>query len=131
MTTATLTERIIARKEGAVGWLIFNNPERRNAISVDMWEAIPPLLARAADDLAIRLVVFSGEGTKAFASGPPDKVSVVGLSQVAFGMLLDVIFWQRTFTLLTLAGIALVMAPTAWLLLGKRVPAATEEGENL
>jgi drug/metabolite transporter (DMT)-like permease len=69
--------------------------------------------------------------TKAFASGPPDKVSVVGLSQVAFGMLLDVVIWQRTFTLLTLAGIALVMAPTAWLLLGKRVPAATEEGENL
>ena len=41
-----MTERIIAKKDGAVGWLIFNNPERRNAVSVDMWEAIPQVLDR-------------------------------------------------------------------------------------
>ena len=40
-----MTARIIAKKEGAAGWLIFNNPERRNAVSVDMWEAIPGVLA--------------------------------------------------------------------------------------
>jgi len=64
-----LTDRIIARKEGAVGWLIFNNPERRNAISVDMWEAIPAVLSRYESDAEVRVIVLSGAGDKAFVSG--------------------------------------------------------------
>src|SRR4029077_4358558 len=69
VTTATLTERIIARKEGAVGWLIFNNPERRNAISVDMWEAIPTVLSQYEADPEVRVIVLAGAGDKAFVSG--------------------------------------------------------------
>jgi len=64
-----LTEKIIARKEGAVGWLIFNNPERRNAISVDMWEAIPAVLSRYESDAEVRVIVLAGAGDKAFVSG--------------------------------------------------------------
>jgi enoyl-CoA hydratase len=64
-----LTERIIAKKEGAVGWLVFNNPERRNAVSVDMWEAIPAVLAAYEQDAEIRVVVLAGQGDKAFVSG--------------------------------------------------------------
>ena len=55
--------------------------------------------------------------TKAFAAGPPARVSVVGLAQVGFTMLLEIAFWQRSFGWLTLVGIALVIAPTAWTLL--------------
>jgi enoyl-CoA hydratase/carnithine racemase len=47
----------------------FNNPEKHNALSVDMWEALVPLLDRARKDDAIRAVVLSGEGGKAFVSG--------------------------------------------------------------
>lgn len=47
----------------------FNNPAKHNALSVDMWEAVPPLLARAEKDHNVRMVVFSGEGEKAFVSG--------------------------------------------------------------
>jgi len=64
-----LTERIIAKKEGAVGWLVFNNPERRNAVSVDMWEAIPGVLSGYENDPEIRLIVLAGAGDKAFVSG--------------------------------------------------------------
>ena len=64
-----MTDRIIARKEGPVGWLIFNNPERRNAISVDMWEAIPAVLSRYESDAEVRVIVLSGAGDKAFVSG--------------------------------------------------------------
>src|SRR2546426_5221608 len=64
-----MTERIIAKKEGAVGWLIFNNPERRNAVSVDMWEAIPSVLAKFESDQEVRVVVLAGAGDKAFVSG--------------------------------------------------------------
>ena len=61
--------RIIAEKQGAIGWITFNNPARRNAISVDMWEAIPVVLDRFEADPGIRVVVLTGAGDKAFVSG--------------------------------------------------------------
>jgi drug/metabolite transporter (DMT)-like permease len=54
--------------------------------------------------------------TKAFTAGPPAKVSVVALSQAGFAMLLDILVLGHRFSAVTLAGICLVMAPTAWLL---------------
>jgi enoyl-CoA hydratase/carnithine racemase len=63
------TDRVQAWAEGSTLHIRFNNPARHNALSVDMWQAIPPLLARAERDEAIRLVVFSGAGEKAFVSG--------------------------------------------------------------
>ena len=64
-----MTDRIIVRKEGPVGWLIFNNPERRNAISVDMWQAIPSVLSQYESDPQVRVIVLAGAGDKAFVSG--------------------------------------------------------------
>ncbi|MGA8049501.1 MAG: enoyl-CoA hydratase [Burkholderiales bacterium] len=64
-----LTARVIAEKQGPLGWLVFNNPERRNAVSVDMWEAIPRVLERFESDPEVRLVVLAGAGDKAFVSG--------------------------------------------------------------
>jgi len=49
--------------------LIFNNPERRNAVSLDMWQAIPEVLGAFGADDAIRVVVLAGAGDKAFVSG--------------------------------------------------------------
>ncbi|HXJ08848.1 MAG TPA: enoyl-CoA hydratase-related protein, partial [Burkholderiales bacterium] len=69
MGAMELTERIIAKKDGAVGWLIFNNPERRNAVSVDMWEAIPHVLSQYESDPEVRVIVLAGAGDKAFVSG--------------------------------------------------------------
>jgi len=63
------TEKLKAWVDGAVLHLSFNNPAKHNAISVEMWEAVPLLLDQAEKDDAIRMVVFSGEGPKAFASG--------------------------------------------------------------
>jgi enoyl-CoA hydratase len=64
-----LTARVIAEKQGPVGWLVFNNPERRNAVSLDMWEAIPRVLERFEADPELRVMVLSGAGDKAFVSG--------------------------------------------------------------
>ena len=63
------SERMIAEKDGAIGWMIFNNPERRNAISLDMWQAMPAILDHFDRDPAIRVVVLKGAGDKAFISG--------------------------------------------------------------
>ncbi len=65
----TITEKMIAEKDGAIGWMIFNNPERRNAIGVEMWEAIPLILDDFESDPAIRVIVLRGAGDKAFISG--------------------------------------------------------------
>ena len=63
------TERVKAWLEGAVLHIRFNNPAKHNALSVDMWEAVPQLLGQAERDDNVRMVVFSGEGEKAFVSG--------------------------------------------------------------
>ncbi|MFL5067905.1 MAG: enoyl-CoA hydratase [Xanthobacteraceae bacterium] len=65
----TATDKVVARQEGAVGHLIFNNPERRNAVSLDMWEAAAKILDGFARASNVRVVVVSGAGGKAFVSG--------------------------------------------------------------
>ena len=37
--------RLIAEAEGPIGWLTFNQPERLNAVRLDMWEALPDAVA--------------------------------------------------------------------------------------
>jgi enoyl-CoA hydratase/carnithine racemase len=64
-----MSERLIGRKDGSIGWVIFNNPERRNAVSLDMWQAIPEVLASFGSDPEVRTVVLTGAGDKAFVSG--------------------------------------------------------------
>ena len=63
------TDKILAHKEGGVGKVIFNNPERHNAVSLDMWEATKRILDGFAADDQIRVVVLTGAGGKAFVSG--------------------------------------------------------------
>jgi enoyl-CoA hydratase/carnithine racemase len=65
----TKTDKMLSRKEGAVGYLTFNNPERHNAVSLEMWEAAAGYLEEFKNDKAIRVVVVTGAGGKAFVSG--------------------------------------------------------------
>ncbi|MGH7038846.1 MAG: enoyl-CoA hydratase [Stellaceae bacterium] len=69
MPNPVLTDKMIARKDGAVGHIIFNNPARRNAVSLEMWEALTRILDDFEEDEAIRVIVVSGAGGKAFVSG--------------------------------------------------------------
>lgn len=65
----TTEQKVISLKEDGIGWLIFNNPERRNAISVDMSERAGNILEDFATDPAVRVIVLRGAGDKAFISG--------------------------------------------------------------
>lgn len=69
MNIPTSTDKIIARREGATGFLIFNNPERRNAVSLEMWQAAGEVLQQFAADDAVRVIVLAGAGDKSFVSG--------------------------------------------------------------
>lgn len=57
--------------------------------------------------------------TKAFAAGPPAKVSLVGLTQIVFAIGFETLLSDRSFSPSTLLGIGLVMAPTAWVMAGR------------
>jgi enoyl-CoA hydratase/carnithine racemase len=63
------TERMKAATDGPIGWITFNNPQRRNAVSPDMWEAIPHILDQFEADPAVRVIVLRGTGQEAFVSG--------------------------------------------------------------
>lgn len=55
--------------------------------------------------------------TRAFATGVPAKISVVALTQVVFAFAFEMAIFHRTASVGTLVGIALVLAPTAWVML--------------
>jgi enoyl-CoA hydratase/carnithine racemase len=68
-TVATQTDKMLSRKEGRVGYVIFNNPQRHNAVSLDMWTAAGAMLDDFRNDPEISVVVVTGAGGKAFVSG--------------------------------------------------------------
>jgi enoyl-CoA hydratase/carnithine racemase len=63
------SRHMLAEIDGPIGWMTFNKPERRNAVSLDMWEAIPEILNRFESDPTVRVIVLKGAGDKAFVSG--------------------------------------------------------------
>ena len=65
----TGTERILARVKDGIGWITFNHPERRNAMSLDMWTGLGISAEAFQNDARVRVVVMHGAGGKAFVSG--------------------------------------------------------------
>ena len=66
---ADTDKKLVGRKDGAVGHVIFNNPARHNAVSLNMWNAMSAVLDDFIADQDIRVLVVSGAGGKAFVSG--------------------------------------------------------------
>ncbi len=62
-------QKILHSVADGVGRIVFNNPERRNAVSLDMWETVEAVLDDYAANDEVRVVVVSGAGDKAFVSG--------------------------------------------------------------
>jgi enoyl-CoA hydratase len=69
MDDVTKTDKMLSRKDGRIGYLIFNNPERHNAVSLDMWAETSRILEGFAKDDEVRVVVITGAGGKSFVSG--------------------------------------------------------------
>jgi enoyl-CoA hydratase/carnithine racemase len=61
--------RLLVEKRGGAGWLVFDNPAKRNALNAAMWRGIPVALAEFEADPGVRCVVLRGSGTKAFTAG--------------------------------------------------------------
>jgi enoyl-CoA hydratase/carnithine racemase len=56
-------------KRGGVGWIVFDQPGRRNAINGTMWRSIAPAMAQLDADAEVRCIAFRGAGTEAFSAG--------------------------------------------------------------
>ena len=63
------TDKMLTSNEDGIGWMTFNNPARRNATSLEMWQAIEVILTEFEADGSVRVVVMKGAGDKAFVSG--------------------------------------------------------------
>lgn len=64
-----MTDKIITEQTGEIARIIFNQPEKRNAVSLEMWEAVERAVMRFAEDPEVRILILSGAGGKAFVSG--------------------------------------------------------------
>jgi enoyl-CoA hydratase len=65
----TLTDKLVANKENGIGWIVFNNPARHNAVSLEMWQSLTLVLNAYADDPDVRVIMLRGAGEKAFVAG--------------------------------------------------------------
>ena len=64
-----LPGRVHASVTNGIGWLVLDNPAKRNAISLAMWRSVSDALGTFVDDAAVRCVVIRGEGEQAFCAG--------------------------------------------------------------
>lgn len=61
--------KILQQIDDGIGTITFNNPDKRNAMSLEMWEGLAEALVALRDDASVRVVVLTGAGGKAFVSG--------------------------------------------------------------
>ena len=61
--------KMLAAKDDGVGLVTFNQPEKRNAMSLEMWTGLGEILDEFAEDGSVRVVILTGAGNKAFVSG--------------------------------------------------------------
>jgi enoyl-CoA hydratase len=63
------TEKLVAEVDGAIGWIRFDNPARRNALSNEMQAALPVAFDAFQRRDDVRVVAMRGAGEQAFVSG--------------------------------------------------------------
>ena len=63
------TDKVRAEIDGPIGRVTFDNPEKHNAVSLEMWDAAARILSGFVDDAGVRVIVITGAGGKAFVSG--------------------------------------------------------------
>ncbi len=71
-----MSELVQFQKENEIAWVKLNRPEVMNALSFDTLLKMGEILGQIAEDKQIRVVVFTGEGDKAFCAGADLKERV-------------------------------------------------------
>ncbi len=63
-----MDDRIIVRRDGHIAWLVFNRPERLNAMTIETWRLMDRRLVELSEDRDVRCLILAGEG-RAFLAG--------------------------------------------------------------
>jgi enoyl-CoA hydratase len=64
-----MTDKLLLQKDGPIGWIVFNQPDKRNAVSQEMWQQMPEHVRELTSDDGIREVIMRGAGEQAFVAG--------------------------------------------------------------
>lgn len=102
----------------ATAWLLFDRPPPP--------ESVPPAVIGLML-LGIGISASLGQIllTRAFTAGDPSRVAIVGLSQIVFSLLPDLLIFHHEVNALSMVGIGLITAPTAWLMTREHLPRET------
>lgn len=68
-TMTSQAQTLLMEKDGPIGWITFNQPQKRNAVSQEMWQRMPEYVRDLSGDPAIRVVILRGAGDAAFVAG--------------------------------------------------------------
>ncbi|MGH7415333.1 MAG: enoyl-CoA hydratase [Candidatus Rokuibacteriota bacterium] len=68
-TMTSQADTLLMEKDGPIGWITFNQPQKRNAVSQEMWQRMPGYVRDLSADPAIRVVILRGAGDAAFVAG--------------------------------------------------------------
>ena len=63
------TPKMLAEVNDGIGWITFNAPEKRNAMSLDMWRGLGEILGKLQEEKSLRVLILKGAGDAAFVSG--------------------------------------------------------------
>ena len=64
-----MSEKLISRTENGIGWIIFNNAEKRNAVSLQMAKRAAECIKEHEENDEVRVLIIKGDGGKSFVSG--------------------------------------------------------------
>ena len=63
------TPKMLAEVNDGICWITFNAPEKRNAMSLDMWQGLGEILGKLQEEKSLRVLILKGAGDAAFVSG--------------------------------------------------------------
>jgi enoyl-CoA hydratase/carnithine racemase len=69
MVASDMTQELLYDKRGEVGWITFNRPQARNALTFAMYEGVAEICGRVGSTHEAKALVITGAGDKAFAAG--------------------------------------------------------------
>ena len=71
-----MSEPIYLETRGAIALVVLNRPDKRNALSTEMWQAIPELVATVADDPEVKVLILRGASPRPSAPAPTSASSM-------------------------------------------------------
>src|SRR6478609_5751967 len=73
-----MLENVVYEKQEALAYVTVNRPKVLNALNTPTWKDLRRAFEDARDDSAVRGVILTGAGDKAFIAGAGDKAFIAG-----------------------------------------------------